>query len=100
MLTYSELLELQGRFTQCVFNCDPHKTDNLNMVVLSDFGTAQTVSHCILSTRIVLHTGRVLRRGPIITFFADVLQAMIQVRLRRQVANAIDPDVELQVVMK
>ncbi|KAH9964885.1 hypothetical protein BC827DRAFT_895970 [Russula dissimulans] len=58
------------------------------------FTQLQTVSHSILSTRIVLHTGRVLRRGPVVTRFADVPQATIS--LRWEVA---DSDVELQAVI-
>jgi len=64
------------------------------------FTQLQTVSHSILSTRIVLHTGRVLRRGPVITCFANVPQAQATtISLGRGVANANDSDIELQVVM-
>jgi len=35
------------------------------------FTQLQTVAHSILSTRIVLHTGRVLRQNPVVTRFAD-----------------------------
>jgi len=60
------------------------------------FTQLQTVSHSILSTRIVLHTGRVLRRGPVVTRFADVPQPTIS--LGWEVADTNDSDIELQAV--